>query len=50
MRGSRIMINETTVSWLEIPLYYLKHFVCAKPSEVPEQKVSALRGGLVRCC
>ena len=41
------MINETTVSWLEIP--YITLTFCLrflKPSEVPEQKVSALRGGL----
>ena len=41
------MIKETTVSWLEIP--YITLTFCLrflKPSEVPEQKVSALRGGL----
>ena len=41
------MINETTVSWLEIP--YITLTFCLrflKISEVPEQKVSALRGGL----
>ena len=41
------MINGTTVSWLEIP--YITLTFCLRflnPSEVPEQKVSALRGGL----